>query len=476
MLSRRSGRLVLFAAVARAHSQLRKHALLTVSVMLMLMPAQLAPAQAVVRQAGPGTAVAGGPVIDTADWFFLATNAPAVATAVAAGSYSVSSFAFETGSATGTVRPFLARLSSASPRQYEVVWVGPAVAGNAAAVGAPVTANYAANTQSFTLSAAGDLFGGFYTVSGARVRFVGGSGTTDVGRVATPFSTPNFNTSGADLATITYPALARAYRFAIKFSAGGSAPPPTGVGDANKPVTLDLTGYRLTFSDEFNGPLDVSSRGPNTKWIAHTPYNGDFGDAWFTDPTFNPSPFSISNGILSITARYDQVAKHWRSGLLASVDTRGNGYTLQYGYVEMRAKFPRGPGTWPAFWMVDRANVVGNVDGFEADVVEQYGRRPQELSNVWHQWFANGSHAGAGKTWTVEDMSLDFHTYGFMWDANTMVWYYDGKEMWRLPTFPQAKQPLYLMVNLALGAGWPIDQTPNPSVMYVDYVRAYQKN
>jgi hypothetical protein len=30
-------------------------------------------------------------------------------------------------------------------------------------------------------------------------------------------------------------------------------------------------------------------------------------------------------------------------------------------------------------------------------------------------------------------------------------------------------------VDLALGSGWPIDQTPNPSFLYVDYVRAYSK-
>jgi hypothetical protein len=29
------------------------------------------------------------------------------------------------------------------------------------------------------------------------------------------------------------------------------------------------------------------------------------------------------------------------------------------------------------------------------------------------------------------------------------------------------------MVDLALGGGWPIDKTPDPSVMQVDYVRAY---
>ena len=35
--------------------------------------------------------------------------------------------------------------------------------------------------------------------------------------------------------------------------------------------------------------------------------------------------------------------------------------------------------------------------------------------------------------------------------------------------------PEYLLVNLALGGGWPIDKTPNPSDMLVKYVKAYSK-
>jgi hypothetical protein len=33
---------------------------------------------------------------------------------------------------------------------------------------------------------------------------------------------------------------------------------------------------------------------------------------------------------------------------------------------------------------------------------------------------------------------------------------------------------MLILVDLALGAGWPIDHTPNPSIMKVDYVRAYE--
>jgi len=41
---------------------------------------------------------------------------------------------------------------------------------------------------------------------------------------------------------------------------------------------LDLSKYVLTFSDEFDY-LSVSADRPGTRWTAHTPYGGDFGDA-----------------------------------------------------------------------------------------------------------------------------------------------------------------------------------------------------
>jgi hypothetical protein len=33
-----------------------------------------------------------------------------------------------------------------------------------------------------------------------------------------------------------------------------------------------------------------------------------------------------------------------------------------------------------------------------------------------------------------------------------------------------------VLVNLALGSGRPITETPNPSYMYVDYIRVYSES
>ena len=242
--------------------------------------------------------------------------------------------------------------------------------------------------------------------------------------------------------------------------------------DSDRPATLNLAGYHLTFDDEFNGPLDVSATGPGTKWIAHTPSFTDFGDAAFANPDPGSTPFSVKDGVLTIEARRQE--GKWTSGLLSSVDPKGNGFSQQYGYFEMRAKFPEGAGTWPAFWLLSQPSLVDKKrDGVEIDIVEQYGVADNLLHTTFHWWFVDKPHAAVADTFNVADMTRDFHRYGFLWDERQMVWYFDGVEVWRQPTPPEAKAPMYVLVNLALGGGWPIDKTPSPSRMLVDYVRVY---
>ena len=113
--------------------------------------------------------------------------------------------------------------------------------------------------------------------------------------------------------------------------------------------TLDLCGLRPTFTEDFND-LKVSAWKimGDSRWIAHTPWAGDFGDAAFTDP--KPDfPFTVKDGVLRIEARKEANGK-WRSGLLASADAWNGGFAQMYGYFEARIKLPKGPGTWPAFW------------------------------------------------------------------------------------------------------------------------------
>jgi hypothetical protein len=217
-----------------------------------------------------------------------------------------------------------------------------------------------------------------------------------------------------------------------------------------------------------------SSRIGPARWTAHTPWSGDFGDARFADPEPG-GPFKIKDGILSITASKDRDGR-WTSGLIAAADARGVGAGTRYGYFEARMKMPPGPGTWPAFWLAALKPVEQRDGNVEIDVIEYYGQFTSAYQAVVHVWFAEAAkNRGNNLKIDVPDGSLveDYHTFGVDVSPQAIVFFRDGKPVWSQPTPPELTGPLYPLVNLALGSGWPIDKTPNPSTLLVDYVHVY---
>ena len=274
------------------------------------------------------------------------------------------------------------------------------------------------------------------------------------------------------------PAPARRRRSFVLFGAAAVATAGIllfgGVTEAGRDADSDLPGYELVFDENFDS-LDVSGRGPGTRWIAHTPWNGDFGDALFVDP--EPGfPFQVEDGVLRIEARKGEDGI-WRSGLLSSADPSGEGFHLKYGYFEIRQKLPPGPGVWPAFWLICNN---GPDSSLEIDAMEYYGHEPTSYRSVVRVW---------PKKDTVEDHVVDqlqvlpeetsltdsFHTIGVSVEPDWIVFYHDRKEMSRTPTPVEHTCPMFILFNLALGSGFSIENTPDPSYMYVDYVRAYRR-
>jgi len=254
---------------------------------------------------------------------------------------------------------------------------------------------------------------------------------------------------------------------------GGLLASQTGFLEAGEEASgIDLSGYTLTFDEEFD-TLDVSPRGPGTRWIAHTPWNGDFGDAKFADPGHD-FPFTVKDGVLRIEARKME-GGGWRSGLLASADPNNQGFLQAYGYFEMKAKFPAGPGVWPAFWLIsrDKDNTA------EIDVVEHHGDLPGYFTSAIHVWDRHEAAKNVSSHQRTEvpvgSLSDDFHTYGVSVQEDFIRFYFDRREVWRIPTPPEHRRPKYVLVDLALGSGFPIENTPNPSFMYVDYVKAWER-
>jgi beta-glucanase (GH16 family) len=235
------------------------------------------------------------------------------------------------------------------------------------------------------------------------------------------------------------------------------------------PKQIDPNTYKSTFVEDFN-TLDATPTGPS-RWTTHTWWNGDFGDASFTDP--GPySPFSVANGVLTITASHGHDG--WKSGLLSTIDPSGRGFAQKYGYFEMRAKMPLGAGVWPGFWLVStgsRHNLV------ELDVVEYYGVSPDRFYSTVHVWNDDNGNQKVNNPYTTTGQAGEFadgfHTYGVLVTPKTLGFYYDRQLKVVAPTPEDHNRPLGVLVDLALGGGWPIDKTPNPSRMLVDYIKVW---
>lgn len=245
--------------------------------------------------------------------------------------------------------------------------------------------------------------------------------------------------------------------------------------------SLDLCEFQMVFSEDF----DELSVAPwllgDKRWTAHTPWAGDFGDARFMDPGPD-GPFRIEDSKLVIRASKNAEGK-WESGLLAAADQTGAGFGVRYGYFEARMRMPPGPGTWPAFWLISLKSRSDPRPKIEIDVLEYYGHRDNAYQVVWHVWFdppQDDENRGGGVMLNVDAGSLieNYNMFGVEVTPETTTFYLNRSPVASFPTPPEHNEyemPLYPLVNLALGSGWPIDETPDPSDLYVDYVRIFER-
>lgn len=244
-------------------------------------------------------------------------------------------------------------------------------------------------------------------------------------------------------------------------------------------TTIDTSKLRLTFDDEFNS--FTSSPDGKSGWQSTLSFSGRAGRnlyynneaEYYSDSSVGVNPFSVSNGVLSITARTANTATTpynlpYTSGAINSKST----FYQQYGYFEARAKVPSGSGLWSAFWLLPQTDTKSTTS--ELDIFEVLGRDPTFVSQVTHS-ATDGTNYGYTKT---ADLSTAFHTYGADWGPNTITFYLDGKAVKTIATPSNMKNPMFMVLNLAVGgagswAGTPTGASEFPVSMQVDYVRAY---
>ncbi|GBF76778.1 hypothetical protein PA598K_05265, partial [Paenibacillus sp. 598K] len=252
-------------------------------------------------------------------------------------------------------------------------------------------------------------------------------------------------------------------------------------------------GMVVKFQDDFGGPLSVSKTGVGTTYTSTKPDwpNGSqFGEAIFNDPTDPVNPFSILGDSflrIRVTKAPDGYVdpmgwnRKYIGGLLSSVRLDGTGIAATNGYFEARMQMPAGKGAWPAFWLMSQNSFGPNrlPSSAELDTIEAYGHDPQGACQSTHWWVGNPEQHEtncASDNFAYGDNASTWHIYGTKVTPEEIIYYIDNVEVWRHPTFEQANTPLFFMINLALGGGWPIKLEPyhDQLDLYVDYVRVFE--
>ena len=171
----------------------------------------------------------------------------------------------------------------------------------------------------------------------------------------------------------------------------------------------------------------------------------------------------------------------------ARLQTRGK-WAWTYGRVEARIKVPRGQGFWPAFWMLGtNINSVGWPDCGEIDIMENLGREPGMVHGTLHGPGYSGA-GGIGGPFALPGgaaLADDFHVFAIECETNRIRWFVDDQAYFSVTpaSLPRGtqwvfNQPKFLLLNLAVGGGWPGNPdstTTFPQRMLVDYVRVYDK-
>ncbi|HET7477692.1 MAG TPA: glycoside hydrolase family 16 protein [Dermatophilaceae bacterium] len=273
-----------------------------------------------------------------------------------------------------------------------------------------------------------------------------------------------------------------------------TAVPPGATYQVSSPVMVPSAvtlASGLVFADEFNGA--AGTRPNSRKWVYNTG-NGSHGWGNGELETYTTTASNASTdggGNLAITARKVAAGTagtcwygpcRYTSARLMTYSR----FSIKYGRLEARIKVPSGTGLWPAFWSLDTNNVAKSSDPAyaEMDIMEHVGNDPTHVYSSLHGRTSSASMSACTQRTAPgeERFGARFHVFTVDWDSTKVTFSLDGVPFVtrHRTAFGAAwtfDQPLFLVLNLAVGGAWagdPTSSTAFPARMLVDYVRVYR--
>jgi beta-glucanase (GH16 family) len=195
-------------------------------------------------------------------------------------------------------------------------------------------------------------------------------------------------------------------------------------------------------------------------------------DDW--DFTFENANVYISNGKLILKADYHSVdVKPIHSGAITTKQS-----DFLYGYFEIRCKLNSfGIEYMPAFW-------VWNGDGCnwynEIDFFETFAENPSDLNNItisgnmhWRSNSCDNTISYFDGSFKNNDVTSNFHTFGYEWSPDFVIFYFDGYPYRFLRNNHVANHGLRLVANLGF-RGRPNTYPSFLGYMEIDWIKVYR--
>lgn len=215
---------------------------------------------------------------------------------------------------------------------------------------------------------------------------------------------------------------------------------------------------RTLFYDSFStalsgGQWNIEDYGPGGyRACCLTPWN----------QYYTPANVYTAGGVLHLVG-----SANYNSGAV----TTENKFSFRYGTLSIQAKLPKGPGLWPALWLLPNTRpAAGQLAAYEIDLMEELGRDPHTVYfTVWH----GASHMSC--TYHGPDFSAAYHTFTLIWSPGRAQWLIDGVRRCTI-RHDISNQAMFLLMNVAIGrasnwGGAPNAATHFPQEMDVNWVR-----
>jgi beta-glucanase (GH16 family) len=252
--------------------------------------------------------------------------------------------------------------------------------------------------------------------------------------------------------------------FALLVATTTTVAAPTGAIIKPFQTTVNLEGYRLVWSDEFDGRTLNT-----TEWHYRTDSK--------MNSTQLPGNVSVVDGKLRLALKKEKAGdKNYTGGGVISKRH------FAYGYYEARIKMPASRGWHTSFWMAgfdDMKPGQGASGGkHELDVCEQDSFEATSYTHNLHMRKPVGKSLG----WTrirTPNLTTDFHVWGCEFTPEAVRYFFDGQLVGTYDITPYEKGDVQIWLtsiaaNLGNKTGDPVDREL-PDYAWFDYVRFFAR-